>query len=112
MSLSSTSWRTDGSTDGETEEIEIPVVFENVGFGMYPNPATDELTVEVPLEADTDVAVTILDPAGKAAMQQHRALTKGDNRMTLDVSRLPNGVYFVQVRNGEQSHTRKLVVNK
>jgi len=111
VSLSSTSWRTDGSTDGATEEIEIPVVFENVGFGMYPNPASDELTVEVPLEADADVAVAILDPAGKAAIQQHRALTKGDNLITLDVSRLPNGVYFVQVRNGEQLHTRKLVVN-
>lgn len=111
VSLSSTNWRTDGSTDGETEEIEIPVVFENAGFGMYPNPASDEITVEVPLEADADVAVTILDPAGKAAIQQHRALTKGDNRITLDVSRLPNGVYFVQVRNGEQLHTRKLVVN-
>ncbi len=111
VSLSSTNWRTDGSTDGESEEIEIPVVFENAGFGMYPNPASDEITVEVPLEADADVAVTILDPAGKAAIQQHRALTKGDNRITLDVSRLPNGVYFVQVRNGEQLHTRKLVVN-
>ncbi len=111
VSLSSTNWRTDGSTDGETEEIEIPVVFENAGFGMYPNPASDEITVEVPLEADAAVAVTILDPAGKAAIQQHRALTKGDNRITLDVSRLPNGVYFVQVRNGEQSYTRKLVVN-
>lgn len=34
-------WRTDGSTDGQVEEFEIPVQFENAGFGLYPNPASD-----------------------------------------------------------------------
>ena len=90
----------------------MPVIFEEAEFGMYPNPATDQLTVEVPMQADADVTVSVLDPAGKLAIQQHRTMSKGDNRMTLDVRALPNGVYFVQVRNGEQSFTRKLVVNK
>ncbi len=112
VSLSSTNWRTDGSTDGEVTEMEVPVIFEEAEFGMYPNPATDQLTVEVPMQADADVTVSVLDPAGKLAIQQHRTMSKGDNRMTLDVRTLPNGVYFVQVRNGEQSFTRKLVVNK
>jgi hypothetical protein len=112
VSLSSSNWRTDGSTDGSVEEIEIPVLYENVTFGMFPNPATDQLTVEVPMENESDVQVTLLDVAGKAAIQEHRTLAKGDNRITLDVSRLPNGIYFVQVRNGEQSHTRKLTVQR
>ena len=112
VSLSSSNWRTDGSTDGSVEEVEIPVLFENAAFGMFPNPATDQLTVEVPMENESDVQVSILDVAGKAAIQQHRTLAKGDNRITLDVSRLPNGIYFVQVRNGEQSHTRKLTVQR
>ncbi len=110
VSLSSANWRTDGSTDGEVEELEIPVEFVNAGFGMYPNPATEQLTLEVPMESEADVQVAILDVAGKVTLQQHRTLAKGDNQMTLDVSRLPNGIYFVQVRNGEQLHTRKLTV--
>lgn len=110
VSLSSANWRTDGSTDGEVEELEIPVEFVNAGFGMYPNPATEQLVLEVPMENDADVQVAILDVAGKVTLQQHRTLAKGDNQMTLDVSRLPNGIYFVQVRNGEQLHTRKLTV--
>jgi hypothetical protein len=112
VSLSSSNWRTDGSTDGEVTEIEVPVMFENVAFGMFPNPATDQLTVEVPMENESDVQVSVLDPSGKVALQQHRLLTKGDNQMTLDVSSLPNGVYFVQVRNGETSSTRKLAVQR
>ncbi|MEO6758192.1 MAG: M43 family zinc metalloprotease, partial [Saprospiraceae bacterium] len=96
-SLSSSSWRTDGSTDGQVEEVELPVQFENAGFGMFPNPATNQLTVEVPMEAENDVQVSIIDPAGRATLQQHRVLSKGDNRMLFDVHNLPNGVYFVQV---------------
>ncbi len=111
-SLSAGNWRTDGSTDGQVEEIEIPVQFENAGFGMFPNPANSQLTVEVPMEAEADVQVSIIDPAGRAAIQQHRTLSKGDNQMLFDVHNLPNGVYFVQVRNGELSSTQKLVVNK
>jgi len=112
VSLSASSWRTDGSTNGLTEEIDIPVVFENAGFGMFPNPAANSLTVEIPMEADGDVAVSIFDPAGKVALQQHSTLGKGSNQMTFDLNKLPNGVYFVQVRNGEIAKTRKLVIQR
>ena len=111
-STSATNWRTDGSTDSQVEEIELPVVFENAGFGLFPNPASNLLTVEVPMENESDVTVSILDPAGKMAMQQNRTLGKGDNQMTFNLNSLPNGVYFVQVRNGEIAKTRKLVVQK
>jgi len=110
-SLSSSNWRADGSTDGQVEEIELAVQFENAGFGLFPNPTSKQVTVEVPMETEADVQITIFDPSGKAAVQQHRTLGKGDNQMIFDVSALPTGVYFVQVRNGEMSHTRKLVVN-
>lgn len=112
VSLSSTAWRTDGSTDGQVTTIEIPLDFEDAGFAMWPNPAIDHLTVEVPLEADSDVQVSIIDAAGKAAVQQQRTLVKGDNQFTLDLQGLSNGVYMVQVRNGEVAKVRKLVVNK
>jgi RNase adaptor protein for sRNA GlmZ degradation len=39
-------------------------------------------------------------------------LAKGDDQMVVDVKSLPNGVYFVQVRNGENTATRKLVVQQ
>lgn len=112
VSLSATNWRTDGSTDGEYTETEIPVVFENAGFGMYPNPATEQLTIEVNMEADNDVQVAVTDASGRVAVQQHRTMGKGDNKMQLDLASLSNGIYFVQVRNGEAVNTRKLVVQK
>ncbi|MFM8487759.1 MAG: T9SS type A sorting domain-containing protein, partial [Bacteroidota bacterium] len=52
------------------------------------------------------------DNAGKGALKQHARMSKGDNQMNFDVNSLPNGVYFVQVRNGETVKTRKLVVQR
>lgn len=112
VNRSGTPYRTDGTTDGPEETIEMEVVFENAGFGLYPNPAFSQVTVEVPMETESDVTVSILDQTGKVALQQHNTLAKGDNQLTFDLNSLPNGVYFVQVRNGEMAKTRKLVVQK
>lgn len=109
---SASPYRTDGTTDGPEEILELPVVFENAGFGIFPNPAFSLVTVEVPMENEADVQVSVMDPAGKIALQQNARMSKGDNQMNFDVNSLPNGVYFVQVRNGETVKTRKLVVQR
>lgn len=111
ISLSGSPWRTDGSTDGEVTTLELPVDFETAGFTLWPNPATDQLTIEVPLEADAETQVTIFDAAGKASLQQNRLLQKGDNQFSFDLSSLAKGIYLVQVRSGQETKTRKLVVN-
>jgi hypothetical protein len=111
VSLSSSAWRTDGTTDGQVTEYEIPLL-DVYGFGMFPNPADNHITLDVPLKADTDVHVTVFDATGKAAVQTHRYLTKGDNIIEVDLRALTTGVYFVQVRNGESMNTRKLVIQK
>lgn len=111
-SIRSTAWRLDGSDTDPGEEIALEVQFENAGFGLYPNPAMDQVVVAVPLEADGNVNVSIIDPSGKTALTQQQTLTKGENQFTFDLTNLPNGVYFVQVRNGEIAKTRKLVVQK
>ena len=82
----------------------------NTAIKIYPNPATDQITVEVSMEADNDVQVSIMDAAGRVAVQSNRTMSKGDNQIQMDLSRLNNGIYFVQVRNGELVKTRKLVV--
>lgn len=111
VSLSSTNWREDGSTDGEVEELEIPVVFADERFAMFPNPASDELNIDFFQQADADVQVTVFDASGKAAVQQQREITKGDNRMVLNLSRLAPGAYFVQVRTGDEVTMKKLIKN-
>lgn len=114
VTLSSSAFRTDGSTDGElTEfEVEVPVELADKGFSMYPNPAADRLTVLVAMESDSDVSMNVVDASGKVVLQQHRSMSKADNQFDLDLGGVANGVYFVQIRSGEATHTRKLVVQR
>ena len=67
------------------------------GFSLYPNPATNSITVGTPCAT----AVNIYDMAGRIVLtMQTRA---GNN--TIDISALPQGVYFLKTA----SHTAKLV---
>ena len=79
---------------------------------MFPNPAKDELTIEVAMENDNDVQVSIMDAAGRITVQENHFMGKGNNQAKLNLNSLANGIYFVQVRNGETVNTRKLVVQK
>lgn len=110
ISLSSSSFRTDGSTDGEVTEIEIPVEVINSGFAMFPNPVMDQLNLDVNLEADRTVKVSVGDITGRTHILRSFDLFKGNSRATLDVSHLPAGTYFVRVENGEVIGTQKLVI--
>ena len=108
--ISSTAWRTDGTTDGNVSEeiFELPVV----QFGLFPNPAADQVTVEIPIEKDTEAAVRLIDINGKLIETQSREVTKGDNQFQFQLARLVDGLYFVQVQQGEFVSTQKLVVQR
>lgn len=110
ISLSTGSWRTDGTTDGEVTEYEIPVQIDQYGFLMRPNPATNNLAVTVAMKAENNVNIRIMDAAGRIALEQNQLMTKGDNIARFDLGTLQNGMYFVQVRNGEEVNTQKLMV--
>ena len=112
VSLSGTAWM-QGMVDERdgASSFEIPVIFEDAGFGMYPNPADASLILEIPVvEENIPVSVSISDVSGRLMMQQQPNMSKGENRLNINLNEMANGVYFVQVRNGDKQHTRKLVV--
>ncbi len=110
ITLSSSAFRTDGSTDGETSEVEIPVYVVESGFAMFPNPATDELTLDVNMDAERQVKVRIIDITGRTISLNAYDLYLEQNRITLDVSALPSGMYLVRVENGKTVGSQKLTI--
>lgn len=74
-------------------------------FSMYPNPATTRVVLVYP-GFSRDVSIRIYDLAGK--LRQVRSRTSNE-KIELDVSELPQGLYFVQLQDGESVQTRKLL---
>jgi aminopeptidase YwaD len=72
---------------------------------IYPNPAKDILTVELPDPAIKDFTVDITDLKGLS-------LLKVENRSQVNVSHLNNGIYLCTVKTEGSSVTRKIIIEK
>jgi YD repeat-containing protein len=72
------------------------------GVSVYPNPATDVLTVSG-IQAGATLTITGL--SGSAVLRK----TLTDTQTTLSVSSLPSGLYFVTVRSGKGTATFKII---
>ena len=74
------------------------------GLFVFPNPATDQAKVQL-MESPME-QVQVVDAIGKVVY----SVAPTAHQHTLDLSTLPSGIYYVEVRSGTGLHTEKLVV--
>ena len=90
----------EGSSTLSTNDFSLTNVFK-----IYPNPATDVITVKSnqnPIET-----VSIIDVLGRQVLNY-----KNDSQfkeVTLDVSNLPDGTYALKINTLRESHTKFIV---
>ena len=74
---------------------------------LYPNPANSKLTIETGALSSSDCRLIISDVAGRILFSESitTALTKHD----IDISSLSQGIYFVQIQNGERISRSRFV---
>lgn len=78
---------------------------------IYPNPASAFTNVEFTLTSASNGTVKVLDIKGKTVLSESsKRFTKGLNKVTLDVSGLALGNYFVRVETANEVATGKLIV--
>jgi len=81
----------------------------NKGILVTPNPATDNITVQIGADAVTRAALVITDPAGRELVRQDLSLYTGNNSYPLAVGSLPAGVYYIVVRSSSQNWQAKFI---
>lgn len=78
---------------------------------VKPNPATSFMELTVRLKEDATVNVTILNRAGVPLMQVvSEQRSKGRNVFVVDVSSLPNDIYYYSIRTDDREGILKFVV--
>jgi len=82
-------------------------VFE-FAITVYPNPASERVNIKLP-EISSNTAVIIYDQLGRIVLIQQ--FSEPNRTLTLNVSSLPQGVYFVQVEKGKKQATKRLLIN-
>ena len=91
----------------EGSAIGTGQVQESVGLRLFPNPARTEVRVEA---GCTVREVVVTDMVGRRVL--HQDCHDGEQSVTLDVSRLPQGCYAVRVGTDQGVLTEKLSVQQ
>ena len=79
-------------------------------LNVYPNPATDRLTVEFSLPQAERVTVQLLDLTGKVLRQSTEEGIDGVNQVRLDLDGVAKGLYLLEVNTPNGKSVRKVNV--
>ena len=84
----------------------IEDIFLKAGIIVYPNPSSNELTIQSDYELDH---LCLLDLRGRIMTCREEIQEKSIN---LDVSTYEPGIYLLRINIGTQSYNRKIVIAK
>jgi hypothetical protein len=108
----------DGSSTGNFYFDKSPAVasglIENSSiktFGLYPNPAHDNVRMMLQMEQTGNTVVSIIDVKGSVALTFSTSLHAGLQSVDLNISELESGLYQIVVRQGNEIQTSRLLVD-
>ncbi len=85
---------------------------ENTPLNIYPNPAGDKVNITLPSAKFTNYGVEISDVFGqKMFSSEINSKNTHDNKISVNVSRLPNAMYIVTLKNKNRVQTGKIIIN-
>ena len=75
------------------------------GVKIFPNPCTDQVTVNLPNAINGVFHISIINANGQLVNQLENTTTAAN----LDLSAYPSGLYFIKVVQGDRSYVEKLI---
>lgn len=82
----------------------------NASFNVYPNPAIDNISLQMNSPKNVDVSVELYDVTGKMIIKQNASFSKDKSEFKVNIASLPNGIYSLKVVSKEgSSQTLKIV---
>lgn len=84
-------------------------ISSNGSLNLYPNPSNGATTLRFSASLETDYTVQLVDITGKVLTQIKGTAAIGENTIDIDVTEFANGMYFVNLVDGESIKTQKLI---
>jgi len=93
-----------------TKIIGIEDLFKDDNVKIYPNPASEEITISINDNNFSEIQVTCLDVFAKTILE----FSTFNKNISINISKFNKGVYFLQLKNKENNQhkqiTKKLIV--
>lgn len=95
----------------ETPSIEMNIIIENgiaslsveeyniisIMGDLYPNPANTQINIAISAEKAVDTEVSVYNQLGQQMLIQRNRLSKGLNKIELNIASLPGSVYYLRL---------------
>jgi hypothetical protein len=79
-------------------------------FAVYPSITKGEINIDLNAARTGAIAINIYNQAGALVMKQQISVVEGMNTKTMDLSRLLNGIYILQLNQDNTRAVKKLIV--
>lgn len=77
---------------------------------VYPNPAkTSTVTLDLTMNNASDLIFEWTDIAGRSRLRSQQKVTQGNSQISVDVSALESGMYFITTRNVANNETLRVM---
>lgn len=97
--------------NGETETFNVLSIdfnLSSIQINAYPNPTNGLINIELKQENLENASIKVLNSMSQLVLEQ---IQPENNHITLDLTSLDAGIYFIQVNNGLTSETIRIVKN-
>jgi hypothetical protein len=93
--------------------IDDPQAQKQGFITMFPNPASDAVNITYLVDKPADVKINIADISGRTVYQTDKGFTShGIKTEFVDTKELSNGIYFVNLKIGNNNYSKKIIINK
>lgn len=82
------------------------------GLNLYPNPAQNFINLDFESINSSDLNVRIFDTKGAAVQSFNKYIYSGNNKIQINTSLLEEGLYIIQLQDGETFVTKRFQVVK
>lgn len=83
---------------------------EAVVFNVFPNPASENITISYPSKNSAEINIEVMDAAGKLVIKKSQVFNKNNPNLNINISNVAKGVYFLKLIPKEgNAKTVKLV---
>jgi thiol-disulfide isomerase/thioredoxin len=87
-------------------------IFENNNIAVYPNPMSNEATIEVNSTESVEVSVFVANTLGQQVASRNYGKMAGTNKLPFVAANLPNGIYTIHVKMGDKLATKKITIQR
>lgn len=102
-----------GELSSALEAVSVPnLETATTGIVIYPNYTQNKVTVEYGVKQSGNVSFAIYDMLGRTVYAAQKNVISGKHTLDVDLSKYGNGYYLIEIDNGSEKVTEKILLAK